>query len=57
VIVNQSIKACFGIAHENQTIFHHATAGNLNLIASQVSYVLNLPDLEDIQEGLSKSPI
>jgi hypothetical protein len=45
-IVNQSIKTCFGIAHENQTICHHATTSNLNLIFPKL---LNLPDLEGIQ--------
>jgi hypothetical protein len=57
LIVKQSIKACFQIEHESQTIFHHATIGNLNLIASHVSDVVNLADLEGNQEGLSKPPI
>ena len=42
-----------GIAHDNQTILHQAASGSLNLMAFQVSGVVNWSDLEGSQEGLS----
>lgn len=47
------MKAYLGIAHDNQTIFYRAASGSLNLMASQVSGVVNWSDLEGSQEGLS----
>ena len=51
------MKACFGMALENQTICHQLIVGLLSLIWSQALEIEKVTNLEGIHTTLSHLPI